>query len=87
MLPLGQMLYFSGRVNYPPHHLPDNDDVVYPTSSSPLLPLSLTPLYDFSYLNFTDPIVPHILQHACPPPHPPVLLVFHPHHQLLHDLP
>ena len=47
------MLSFYGRVyNHPSHHSTNNDKFILPTLSSPLLPISITPLFEFLSLHF-----------------------------------
>ena len=65
MPPLGPTLSFYGRASNPPHQSPDNDYFIFPTPSSPLLPLSINPLSDLPSLHFccsycpTSPL-PHL---------------------------
>ena len=83
MTPLGLELSFYGRVNNTPYHLPDNGYFISPTTSSPLLPLSITSLY-LTYCHYISDVhgVPHLLRHTCLPPSPTTFLFFHPHHTI-----
>ena len=63
----------------PPHHYPEMT-ILFSLHPHNLSPLTLSLLYITSYIFISGvPVVPHLHFHACPPPHPPVFLVFHLH--------